>query len=738
MMTSATPESAVVSLPRGGAYIKTSKGPIQFGIPPETIKDSMGLKLAVPTVYVVPHELFHRRRGLNVAECEFPAYYNFFLLKRRIRLVVDDASIEARVRAVFQESLFGPLVAPPDLEFDDSYPPEIRPDFRREMDNFRRGIDGKRLEVDTLVEFLRFDPQGVVQIEEGLAVRQVQGGYEVIEGGALVARVPAEVELPDRNSEVVPSRQFRPPMLGVTVLGASHGFDPAGKTTGFLVWINGRGLLVDPPVDAAENLREQGVPSKLIDGIILTHCHADHDSGTFQKILDEGRVNVYTTPTIMGSFLRKYSALSGLSEDMLRRTFAFNPVKIGAPTRVHGAEIKFFYTLHSIPALGFELFHGGKSLAFSGDSLYDPGRILALRDAGVLSPGRANALLGFPWHHSLILHEAGVPPLHTPASVLAALPDDVKERLLVVHIAEKDLPTSGGLRVGKVGLENSIRLDATPSTHAEAISILDAFHSVDLFRDFPLSRASEILQMARRVNLPAGHTIIAQGSVGDAFYIIINGGVSVRQNGREIKTYGAGDYFGETALVLGQPRVADCVAVTDVTLVEVGRYDFLYLLRETALPSRLARLAKMREERSWEVFARNSVLRSLTPTQKTQLQSFLTSRTIQTDEALWFSGEAAHEAFLLDEGVVTIESASGHLAPFHSGAFLGEFDALRQHTPLTTTARVTSPGRVFHISREDLLRFFQDNPGVLVSFLGTKFVELKRLFQLGGCGFLRG
>ena len=98
------------------------------------------LRLTVPTIYVVPHELFHRRRGLNVAECEFPAYYNFFLLRRRIRLVIDDASVEARVRAVFQESLFGPTVAAPDLEFDDDYPHDIRPDIRR--DHASRGDDG--------------------------------------------------------------------------------------------------------------------------------------------------------------------------------------------------------------------------------------------------------------------------------------------------------------------------------------------------------------------------------------------------------------------------------------------------------------------------------------------------------------------------------------------------------------------------------------------------------------------
>ena len=40
-------------------------------------------------------------------------------------------------------------------------------------------------------------------------------------------------------------------------------------------------------------------PSLLHSALILTHCHADHDAGTFQKILQERKVTVLTTPTIM-------------------------------------------------------------------------------------------------------------------------------------------------------------------------------------------------------------------------------------------------------------------------------------------------------------------------------------------------------------------------------------------------------------------------------------------------------
>ena len=43
--------------------------------------------------------------------------------------------------------------------------------------------------------------------------------------------------------------------------------------------------------------------------------------------------------------------------------------------------------------------------------------------------GRMQQLLDFPWHHDIILHEAGVPPLHTPIRVLSELDADIKARL---------------------------------------------------------------------------------------------------------------------------------------------------------------------------------------------------------------------------------------------------------------------------------------------------------------------
>lgn len=49
-------------------------------------------------------------------------------------------------------------------------------------------------------------------------------------------------------------------------------------------------------------------------------CPSDHDAGTFQKILCEKRIVVMTTKTIYESFIRKYSALSGIDDNFLKRS----------------------------------------------------------------------------------------------------------------------------------------------------------------------------------------------------------------------------------------------------------------------------------------------------------------------------------------------------------------------------------------------------------------------------------
>lgn len=101
-------QEQLIRLPRGGIIIQTSIGNIQFGMPPETVKDSMIMGIDIPEIYVLPPKRFDFNMCLNVAEFEFPVYFNFFVRKKQVILVCTQEAKEA-ILTVFQETLLGPV-----------------------------------------------------------------------------------------------------------------------------------------------------------------------------------------------------------------------------------------------------------------------------------------------------------------------------------------------------------------------------------------------------------------------------------------------------------------------------------------------------------------------------------------------------------------------------------------------------------------------------------------------------
>lgn len=66
---------------------------------------------------------------------------------------------------------------------------------------------------------------------------------------------------------------FHPPSFGVTVLGNSHGFDKNGITSGYVLWINGRGIMVDPPPYSNATLEREGIRFVLLMSIASFCIH---------------------------------------------------------------------------------------------------------------------------------------------------------------------------------------------------------------------------------------------------------------------------------------------------------------------------------------------------------------------------------------------------------------------------------------------------------------------------------
>jgi CRP/FNR family cyclic AMP-dependent transcriptional regulator len=72
---------------------------------------------------------------------------------------------------------------------------------------------------------------------------------------------------------------------------------------------------------------------------------------------------------------------------------------------------------------------------------------------------------------------------------------------------------------------------------------------------------------------------------GDDFYVVQSGKVDISspdETGKDVllATLGAGHFFGEISLLDGGPRTATVRAHTDVTLLSLGREDFLRFLEQ--------------------------------------------------------------------------------------------------------------------------------------------------------------
>jgi CRP-like cAMP-binding protein len=89
-----------------------------------------------------------------------------------------------------------------------------------------------------------------------------------------------------------------------------------------------------------------------------------------------------------------------------------------------------------------------------------------------------------------------------------------------------------------------------------------------------------VARHAQIADLPAGVDLVREGEPGDAMFVLLEGEAVVRKGDVEVNRVGPGAYFGELAILDGEPRAATVVAATDVRVAVIGIRMFRTLLRE--------------------------------------------------------------------------------------------------------------------------------------------------------------
>ncbi len=107
----------------------------------------------------------------------------------------------------------------------------------------------------------------------------------------------------------------------------------------------------------------------------------------------------------------------------------------------------------------------------------------------------------------------------------------------------------------------------------EFLRTWDLVARVPLFANVGAQTIGEVARLLRPRDLAAGRTVVRRGEPGDCMYFIVEGEVVIRLPGHPVRL-GPGSFFGEMALITGEPRVASVVTVQPTQLLVLDVADF--------------------------------------------------------------------------------------------------------------------------------------------------------------------
>ena len=231
--------------------------------------------------------------------------------------------------------------------------------------------------------------------------------------------------------------------LKVLMLGVGDFFSRKYYSTSFLLLYGEAVLLVDCPSPLRRMLYDASRISGLnydlsqITDVLITHIHGDHSNGLeslgfYKRFVENIPVTVHTIPEV-SEVLWEHKLKASMYSHINLKTqetaysamedyFTLSILKPDIANSINGIEVFIRYTRHYVPCIGIKAGYNGKWVGYSSDTIFDPAHIEFLADC------------------DLIFHETNAAG-HTPYEKLLALPEDIKKKMLLVHIPD-DFDTS--------------------------------------------------------------------------------------------------------------------------------------------------------------------------------------------------------------------------------------------------------------------------------------------------------
>jgi cGMP-dependent protein kinase len=229
---------------------------------------------------------------------------------------------------------------------------------------------------------------------------------------------------------------------------------------------------------------------------------------------------------------------------------------------------------------------------------------------------------------------------------------------------------------------DTFRYTIAQSQEAKSQSIEKSLSTVPLLSQLNPHQLSRISETVELVPFKSGDQIIVKGSVGNIFYMIKEGTVNVSEVGEKFSnhTLTSGEYFGERALITGEPRAANVHAATDCVLLTLDRDSFQDLLGP--LKDLLDHNMTLRTLMTCSLFEK------LTNQEKSKAAKYFNCEKFPANKPIVTQGENGGKFYIVKEGNCNVMADNKQVGTLAPGAYFGEMslldDEVRKATVLTT------------------------------------------------------
>jgi CRP/FNR family transcriptional regulator, cyclic AMP receptor protein len=104
--------------------------------------------------------------------------------------------------------------------------------------------------------------------------------------------------------------------------------------------------------------------------------------------------------------------------------------------------------------------------------------------------------------------------------------------------------------------------------------------TIPLFSGLSKRQLEQLATWIDEVDLPAGKTLLGEGTFAYEFVVIESGSAAVSIDGRHVNDLGTGDFFGEIALLATPRRTASVETTSPMRAAVVTGANFRAMIRE--------------------------------------------------------------------------------------------------------------------------------------------------------------